>query len=317
MRALPVSPGWRARARGVAYLGAIGVVCTLVFFMDEIRRSIIEGPEIAVTAREAEGLVPGSEVWIAGTRAGRVLSIRFADPAGPESRRVLVRAVLHHGPAERLRADARPRIVPASLLAPPVLELEPGSPSAPPLDFSDTLRIVAGITPGELLSRMGAARPRVDSLRRLSRELRAAALQGGGTLARLRSDTALSARLGRLAERARRFREQSRGPGSLALLAGDDSLRATAKRLKDRLGRLARNEGERADSLAALVETLDRVSARLRQLHNDLDAGYGTAGRALHDREIQNQLDRLRAAVDSARVEIMREPWRWLRFRLF
>jgi len=289
-----------------------------VFFSDIIRRSIIEGPEITVTAREAEGLVPGSEVWIAGTRAGRVLWIRFGDPSGPESRRVLVRAVLQRGPAAHLRADTRPRIVPASLLAPPVLELEAGSPSAPPLDFSDTLRVVAGITPEELLSRMGRARPSLDTLRRLSEEFRAATRTGDGSLARLRADTALGGRLGRLAERLDRFRSsETRTPGSLELLLEDDSLRATASRLKDRLGRLAEWQGARADSLATLVETLRRVSGRLAALRRDLDAGYGTAGRALHDREIQNQIDRLRSAADSTRAELMREPWRWLRFQLF
>ena len=70
-----------------------------------------------VTAPKARGLIPGAEVWVAGARAGRVLSIRFAD-ASAGSERVIVDAVLFTEIAYLLRADATARIAPSALLAP-------------------------------------------------------------------------------------------------------------------------------------------------------------------------------------------------------
>ena len=55
----------------------------------------------------------------------------------------------------------------------------------------------------------------------------------------------------------------------------------------------------------------------LASLDQHLSSARGTAGRAIHDREIQNQVGLFRARADSARAELARRPFRWLRVRLF
>ena len=71
---------------------------------------------------------------------------------------------------------------------------------------------------------------------------------------------------------------------------------------------------------ASFEETSAAVEAfqgRLLALADRLDRGEGTAGRWLHDGEIERQLALLRARLDSATVEFVKYPDRWLRVKVF
>lgn len=313
-------PGWREVRSGLLLMAGLLVVVLLVFFMDDLRRELEEGPRIVVEMEEAQALEPGSQVWVAGRPAGRVTRVRFQAPEEDRPGAVVIEAVLHREVAGAVRADATARVRESSLLAPMVLAIRPGTPDAPPYDYSDTLRRITESYGREDVMALA------DSLRTMLRETRPVAerfletmREGSGTLGRLRADTVLAADLERGMERLDRLlrRAEAGFPGRMA---GDTllalHLRSVAGTLRELRDLREEREGVPGE-VERLRRTFDGLVARLDAVEEDLVRGRGTLGRAMHDSAIPEQARLLRARLDSVRAELVAHPLRWLRFRLF
>jgi len=272
-----------------------------------------------VVAAEARGLAPGSDVWVAGSPAGRVTAVSFGDPHGPEDRRVVIQATIHHAAVPYLGRDTRATISPGALLEPVVLKLDPQHPAGGPFDPSDTLFVPADRTVERFLALAADSRSILDSLHAVSTSLRKRLRDGPSTLASLQADTSLQLRMVTLAHSARRLSDAFTPESELARFLADDSTAAALQRVTAGLGSLSRRGREEgvADSALAVAAALESIAARLASLDADLRAGRGTAGRALYDDEIERQEAQLRARLDSLRSDIRERPWRWLRLHLF
>jgi len=290
-----------------------------VFFLDTIRRALVEGPEIVVLAAEARGLIPGADVWVSGSPSGRVTRVYFDDPKGRAESRVVVHATLHWAAVPFLREDARATIGSSSLLAPVVLKLDPGSPDSGPFDFADTLAVPVVRSTDHLLALASSAREAVDTLVVLSQRLSERLAEGPGTAAGLRRDTMLIAQMQVMAAHARFISATLRAETSLPARLAADSLGATLSAMAGTLRDLRGEEraAEVTEAVMGLAEGLERISANLDRLDRDLLAGKGTAGRVLYDDEIARQQEAFYAKLDSLKSELRRKPWRWLRFKLF
>ena len=159
-----------------------------------------------------------------------------------------------------------------------------------------------------------------DSLRGVVAELKLVAARlkedatvGGGTLAALSRSRGV---FEELEANLSALEDLGTEPGSLGLLMADTSLAAGLRRSSERLQTVAREASGRdgRKRFAAAARALTDILASLDQ---HLSSARGTAGRALHDREIQKQVGLFRARADSARAELARRPFRWLRVRLF
>lgn len=290
-----------------------------VFFLDSIRRALVEGPEIVVLAAEARGLIPGADVWVSGSPSGRVTRVYFDDPEGQPESRVVVHATLHWAAIPFLREDTRATISGSSLLAPVVLKLDPGSPDSGPFDFADTLTVPATRSTDHLLALANSARTAVDTLVVLSQRLTERLAEGPGTAAGLRRDTMLIAQMKAMAANARVVTTTLQADSSLPARMAADSLGATLTAVAATLKSLQGEERavEVTEAVMSLAERLERISANLDRLDRDLRAGKGTAGRAVYDDELARQQEAFYARLDSLKSELRRKPWRWLRFKLF
>lgn len=308
---------WDSLRRGVGLLLGIVLVLGLVFFSDLLRRELSEGPQLLLATREVAGLIPGADVWLAGRRVGRVTGVSLRPADAPDSARVVVRAVLNRGVGGYLRADVTARIRGSSFLGPPVLALDPGNGRAPPFDFSDTLQAAQSLDREAILGRADSLRRRLNELRPEAKELAARLAGGDGTLGLF----AAHPELGReLRGRGRELRRLTAGDsGSLGRLLADSSLSARLARVRENGERLERRlgSGDARRAVTRLRGQAEELASRLAALQRRLAEGRGTAGRVLNDRALQQQTDLLRARVDSARAELLADPLRWLRFRLF
>jgi len=317
--ARPSRGPWRTFLPGLLILVIVIGVSTAVFFLDRIRRALAEGPDIVVVADEARGLAPGAVVWVAGSPSGRVTRVLFADPEGPPESRVVIHATLNRSVVPFLDSDLEATISSASLLAPVVLKLTPGHAGGPAFNFNDTLFVASGKTTEHVLALARSARAVIDSLAPLSMKLAARMADGPGTLAAFRADSALAGRLKRIATRAETVAVALRSETSLPARAAADSLGPALAGMLTTLRRVG-DEGaaeEVMEAIATLAEQLDRITASLERIDRDLQAGKGAAGRALYDDEISRQKEGARARLDSLKSELRREPWRWLRVKLF
>lgn len=309
-------PREKAR-RGSWILALLAAVSLVVFFADEVRQELVEGPTLWIAAEQTRGLTVGSPVWLAGHRVGRVAGIQLR-PAAEHERPVVVRAVIREADADRLRADAGAVFQPPRLMEPTVVSLRPGSAGSPPWDYSDTLRARNSVTTAELRQRIDGARAALDSLRRAERRVLELAASGGGTVARLRRDGALRRRLRRQIGQVTRLSTLARSDSSdLGRLAGDPAAVArlsasvaSADSLADRLARVA----GQWSTLDRRLAPLQQRTARLRTL---LGEARGSAGRLLYDDALRRELEELRAGVRAARAALLSDPFAWLRFRLF
>lgn len=279
--------------------------------MDEARLAVESGAVLVLVAEEAGELRPGGDVWVAGVKAGRITDIRFV---GAESRspNLVIRAVLDRAPARALRRDARATIEPSGLLAPFVVDIDPGGAGAPPYDFGDTLTARLSVT-------MREVEKFTDSLRIVADELRPIASRLAESLHEAEGPIAGLSRSGQefrevLADFSELDRLNARS-GALGKLLTDTALASRLRRTREQLSVLESRASERLRvRLGSRFETL---AASLESLQDHLSAARGSAGRALHDREIENQVRLFRARADTVRAELASTPFRWLRVRLF
>ncbi len=295
---------------GALLMALLAVLAGTVFFLDVVLRELSEGPELTIRAPAARHLAPGAEVWVAGVPAGRVTAVRFRERA--EGDPVLVRAVLRKGAAPTIRRDATVSIHQSALLEPAVVAVDPGTAAAP-FDFSDTLRARPLVGTGDLRARLDSLAGVLDSLRPLGRRLARRLEEGPGTLAALRSDTALVDELRSLARRGEAL-AAAVPSGSAARLAGDDDLAEAWGRIGRRTRRIAGEIGEGAGPVSA---ALDSLAASAATVARRLEEGRGSLARFGSDRALARELRTMRARLDSARSELLAKPLRWLRFRLF
>ncbi len=299
--------------RGTTQLAAIVVVALGIFFMDEARLAVERGATLMLVAHEAGELRLGGAVWVAGKQAGKVTEIRFVEGREADAPSLEIRTTLTREAAAALRRDASAKIEPAGLLAPFVVNLNPGSSGEAPYDFRDTLRAEVAVALGSIAT-FGDSLGRVlEEMKPVVSRLREEMHHGSGTL------SAFSDQGGELADlRAvlADLRSTLEGPGSIERVVSDSALSGSLRRSGNRLRTLAEQVAA-APPGRGVGASIQSLAENLRSLRARLDAAQGTAGRALHDREIQNQARLFRARLDTVRVELARRPFSWLRLRLF
>ena len=308
----------RARTGALLTLGIL-VVSVAVFFLDTIIRATTEGPRITVTTESAPGVEPGTAVWLAGREVGRVLSVGFGDPVRGRDR-VIIEAVLDRGAERFIRGDATVAIQPGALLEPVIIAIEPGSASRPQWDLARPFVTRTGaVGPDVLLDLTAGLRASGDALRDQADRVRTALRSRSGTLAAMAEGDGTFDETRRIARQIRQRTADEYATGTAARLASDTIV---SERLESIRGRLAVLDtlDTRARAVESFEETrraLDDFRGRLASLSRRLDAGEGTLGRWQRDGAIRAQMALLRARLDSLTVELMKDPGRWLRVRVF
>ena len=324
-----LDPAYRptpARVRaGFVLIVLAGLVAATVFSSDAIVRARLEGPRITVLAHSASGLGPGSAVWVAGRPMGRVLSISFrpvdsavADASHPDH--VVIDAVLERVAAPILRTDATAEVRESDLMAPVIVAVQPGTGSAPPWNFSDTLRAAGRpLDPEVVLALADTLLQSIRSLEARASEARHTIASAQGSFRRLGEEPETMEGLRRSLETFRGLVERDLPRSSLSRLATDSLVGNAVGRVRERVAALDASPERRASrrSLEATVAALDAMGTRLSSLARRIERGEGTMGRALMDGEIRRQFDALRATAAALAEELMADPSRWLRVRVF
>ncbi|WP_419860785.1 MlaD family protein [Candidatus Palauibacter sp.] len=316
----------RTRARrGLILIACAIVLSAAISVIELIVRATLEGPRITALAHSAEGLGPGSAVWVAGRAVGRVLSVSFKPPEesdrdGPFESHVIIDAVIDRVADPILRADATADVRPSDLVAPVVLSVNPGSGSAPPWNYADTLRASGPpIDPETVMALSDSLLQAVRTLEVDATEARDVLGSDRGSLARFREDPGTLAGLQGSIESLEELLQQDLRRSSLVGLATDTLVSAAARRVQGRLAtwEAAPQMASAVQNLETTLEALDAVMSRLSAITERLDRGEGTAGRALMDEEIRRQLAALRTAAAGLAEDLGYNPSRWLRVRVF
>lgn len=311
---------WKDVRVGAASLAALlaAAVAVLVF----ARVGALHGGTVRYYALtpHARGILPGSEVWLAGQKVGLVREVGFRPPSADTLLRVLLALDVLDEYAGSVSRTAPVAIRPGgSLIGSPVVALalpDSGDRIAragdtlvanPRSDF-DNIRT-------RLTTTLGTEVPLVlDNVRILGAQLRAAR----GTLGALGIEGpeqigATAAAAGALMTKA------TQGSGTVGLALGRGDLTARARRV------LARVDAVRARAAApnstvgrvrtdsTFQRTVAQLQADLAEVRALLDEPRGTAGRLAKDRVLQLELARAQAELARIIEDLQRNPLRYVR----
>ena len=314
--------GWRDLKVGLFCSAA--VVATVIAVLLFARVGALSGDTFTLYAatNEATGILPGSDVWLAGQKIGLVKNVDFRPVSTDTSNRLLLELEVMEPMRQHLRRDAVAQIrAGTSLIGAPVVYISSGSAGAPALTAGDTILSrpqddTEGVT--AQLALAGEHFPIIiDNMKVLNAQLHAAR----GTLGAIgiSGGDKVSATMGavvRLKDRAL----GGQGTTGLALrgnalmgraqtvLARADSVRTlvTVPDARTSLGRFRRD--------SSLVRMVDSVRAEIAVVQRLLAEPRGTAGRVMLDSALVRELTRTGRELDALAADVKRNPLRYISY---
>ncbi len=230
---------------------------------------------IYVTTANANGVLAGTEVWLAGQKVGLVKGIRFRPVTSDTLQRIVIESEILAERMELLRRDSYAHIRPGGkLIGSLVIYLSAGTTRAPAIKDGDTLGT-------RLSSPMAQTSALVDTL-------------GTRLTALADANRKLLGRLSDPANSVGAFR--TRGIGQL------NSTRGIASSIMDRATR-----GSGSIGLAyrgAVPERIGRVFAEKDSIMLLLSSGRGNVGRFRRDSTLPREIASVRGSLDSLRALI-------------
>lgn len=268
---------------GVVFTLILGLLVTATIWIE--KPGFFNGaPEFEMTTRfrDVVGLKAGDEVWVYGTKAGRVSSISPDGKGGVE-----VKLEMDYNPV--MREDAEVKIGQRSALGGAIVSIHPGTPGSP----VSAKTVFEGRTVSDPFQEISSA---VSELKGPMKDAVVEAKKVFADFAK-RSES-IAKNLDETIENARVVTADIReGKGTLGQLYKDENLYTE---LKDAVASL-KKIGDDAEKGGGAIDVLlhdQQVAADLKQfaantrtLTDDLNAGRGTLGKLFKDDSLYERLD--------------------------
>lgn len=300
-------PSSRQATYGAIIVLLILTLAVVIFFLDAIERKVEGQFTVVAVLPQAHRIETGSEVWLGGAPAGRVVGVSLMSADSTGTARIAVTLDMSRAVRGLVRRDSRIRLSRPNPLAAPVLEVQPGSGTAPPLGPGDTLRpprftdVDQALASGRSISAgFDTLITQIDSVRILLRRrdhalhaLRRDAGAASRTLDRLRA-TLPRGDIGRFAG------DSVVGARAADAAANLSAIAAALRRRAAQLDTLAEHTPGAPDSAGADVASrLRALSRNLRTLDATLASGPGTLPRLRRDSTLLMAVDSLRRQLDA------------------
>src|SRR6266550_5561829 len=184
---MPRQLHWRELTAGIIAVAVIAVltIATLVF----ARVGGLHGKKVTlyVVTDAARGVLPGSEVWLAGQEAGRVKNVSFRPPSTDMLERLIIRTEFLESALPSVRQDSYAQIRPSgSLIGKAIVFITAGSPASPRLHDGDTVYTRRKARVGDLATDLASVGPALSLLVAGLSELDTMIKKPAGTIATAR-----------------------------------------------------------------------------------------------------------------------------------
>lgn len=306
---------WSRLVPGIVAIGVLIAATVVVLVYGSVGRIPGEKIRLYVVTSSAHGVMPGTEVWLAGQKVGIVEKISFRPPSTDTLARVVIAMDVRQEDTDQIRRNSDVRVrTGANLVGPVVVYVSPGTPGSPRAGDGDTLFARAqadipaamrrlGDATAELPPLMTDARTVVAHVRNRSGTLGALMRPGGGTeIAELRAQVAaLRDQFGGSSAARATFMTSAE-----SALARVDSIRALLRSERSSLGRFRRD--------TTLGRTVSSVRDELAALRARLDENRGTLGRFAADSAIQRALADAQAEMALLSEDVRKRPLRYIAF---
>jgi phospholipid/cholesterol/gamma-HCH transport system substrate-binding protein len=229
-----------------------------------------------------------------------------------------------------LREDAGVSIRPMGLLGDKFLELNPGTPSRPPLPPGTVLMGRAESDAATLASDASVTFGHINAALLDLQHLLSGLSQGQGTAGKLFNDSGLYDRSQRLLDKLEVASEKGinllskveQGEGTIGKLVSDRELYARANQTLKELTELTKRLNNENGTLVKLTDPslyarLERLTTRGEHLLQKLETGEGTIGKLVSQDELYTRADRLLADVEELIADVKRHPTKYFKFSVF
>lgn len=319
---MPRDTHWRNLLPGVLCVAALAALALSVLVFARVGALHGDVMRLYLPTGGARGVLEGTEVWLEGKKVGRVIDIAFAPVSVDTARRLVIVMDVLDEVRPLIRRDSYAQVrTGSSLIGAPVVFITVGSPASPVIASGDTLS-PRPQNDAESLSGTFARASQdfpaiIGSVQLLNSQLTMAKGTIGAALAPdnegVRQLSRFGARTGSL------YSKLSTGRGTVPrilggglqprvarLLSGVDSLQRAFATPGSSLGRF------RGDS--TLLVTARAVLAQTDSIRALLAEPRGTAGRAMQDEVLAQEVARARTEVEAVIRDLKANP---LRYRPF
>jgi ABC-type transporter Mla subunit MlaD len=269
----------------------------------------------------ARNVMGGTEVWIGGTKVGRVNGVHFAPPSADTSQRVVVEFEVLKKYRDQIRANSTARLGTGTrVMGPTVIGVSIGSPDARVVPANDTIRGVAGADVQTITESYGEAAQEIPALIANVKMLSSSIASTRGTIGALAGLDAPK-RIEALLDNASRLTDRAMsGTGTLAMAwqrgeliaraksaaAQADSVRTLLTSDRTSFGRFRRD----STLLRAVGDVRDELSITSALLANQT----GTVARFSQDSIIAVQMTEMSKQMAELFADIKKRPFRYIAF---
>ena len=310
---------WRDLTIGIAAVTVIVVAVLSILIFARVGAMHGETKKLYVTAPDVTGVLPGTEVWVAGKMVGQVTAVRFRGITTDTLQRVLIEVKILTDMLPLIRKDSRVSIGPGgTLIGSPVVFIKPGTSRNAALKEGDTI-------PSAHSSRIAAVGSQIDTL---VTDLGALGAGAGKLVDQLGDPTntvgALRTRgmqqLGKFSGVISSFTERAtRGNGTLGLayrsdggtrirrvLAAKDSIMFLVSSGNGTVGRFRRD--------STLKREITSVRAGVDSLRRLMSTPGNTVSKLRGDTTLKSEMARARVQLDSIMKDLKKHPKKYISF---
>lgn len=310
---------WRDLRIGLAAVVTMTVFVLSILIFARVGALHGDTKRLYVTAPDVTGVLPGTEVWVAGKKVGLVSDVRFRGIAIDTLQRVLIETDILTDMFPLIRKDSRADIGPGgTLIGSPVVFIKPGTLRAPPMKEGDTV-------PSRGSSRIAAVGSQIDTL---VNDLANLGNSSGKLVDKLGDPTntvgALRTRgvqqLGKFTGVISSFSDRAtRGSGTLGLayrsdggtrirrvMAAKDSIMFLVSSGNGNVGRFRRD--------STLARHVASVRAGIDSIRGMMSVPGNSVSRLRSDTTLKSEMARARAQIDSVMQDIKKHPRKYISF---
>ena len=309
---------WRELRGGIIASVAIAVLVTVILVFARVGGLRGKKVTLYVLADDATGVLPGTEVWLAGRKSGLVTKVEFRPPSTDTTERLLVTTEFLESALPNVRTDSYAQIrAGGSLIGTPVVYVAAGSARARGLHDGDTLHTRNKVGLVDVTSQVGKIGPAISELAAEVKSLHAQATHPPGTIG-LFAERGLPA-MPEFSASMSRIASKANGTGTIGLarrrnlmgrasrvMAQTDSIKTLMTSGKGSIGRFRRD--------TTLMTKVKGIMAELDTLKALVSNPVASIGGAHADSALIRELARRRALMDSLKADVKKRPRTYINF---
>lgn len=311
---------WEQLKVGVVILAALGVLAVAIYKLGQAANLFHRRYELIAYLPNANGLVAGGTVLVAGQFAGTIKSIDFLPVDNDTTRNLRLRMAIDASLRDQVRSDSKAKVRTLGLLGDKVIDISIGTPRYGVLRDGDTIAVAPSLDYEAVLAQAASA---VNDMVDLTHDLRALTtgiLDGKGTVGQLMTNRALYDQFVGTMSRANTMLTKLQNPnGTFARLLDDptlynrfiavvtsaDSLVVSLNDKNGTIGKLLRD-----DSLYTHFVSMAQAGDSIMKA---LSNGQGPVSRLLNDPTLYDRLNKLTTDLGTILDDVRKDPHRYFR----